>query len=98
MSNEKPASHPNDDDPVVWEIVRLQYEFSQLGMLSIWTIYDHPRDFPDNFVARAFTTGPTNEIILATELEQLRDAFDKAGLVCLARNPNDDPNIVETWL
>lgn len=91
-------SPPNDDDPVIFEIIRLQHAFSQLGMLSVWTIYDHPSDFPDSFVARAFTTGPTNEIILATDLEQLREAFDRAGLVCMARNPNDDPKIVETWL
>lgn len=87
-----------DDDPVIFEIVRLQYEFSQLGLLSIWTIYDHPSDFPDNFVARAFTTGPTNEIILATSLEQLRNVFDAAGLVQMQRHPSDDPKIVETWL
>lgn len=27
------------------------------GVLSIWTVYDHPLDFPNEYVARRFTVG-----------------------------------------
>jgi hypothetical protein len=26
--------------------------------LFIWTVYDHPRDFPNSYVARKFSTRP----------------------------------------
>lgn len=67
--------------------------------LSLWTIYDHPRDFPNNYVARRFELEqPTSDVILSSDLESLRAELMARGLVCLTRNPADDPVILETWL
>jgi hypothetical protein len=68
--------------------------------LTIWTVYEHPSDFPDHFVARPFYVGPGldrgNQVLLAETLDELR-ALLPAGLICMARSENDDPVIVEVW-
>lgn len=67
--------------------------------LSLWVIYDHPRDHPDWFVARRWENDrPTDEIVLACRLEQLRKTFARMGKVRIARDMHDDPAIVESWL
>lgn len=68
--------------------------------LSIWTIYDHPIDYPDHFVARCFIgEQPTSSTIVADNIETVRHILCvEMGLVCLTRSPEDDPKIVETWL
>ena len=71
--------------------------------LVMWTIYDHPRDYPDSFVARKFLIAggaptPTSEIILSTSLDKLRAIMVGRGLSCITRSPGDDPVVVETWL
>jgi hypothetical protein len=69
------------------------------GGRAIWTIYDHPRDFPDCFVARKFLHDqPTPEVITAKTLGKLRDEIRRRGLVCLARALGDNSKIVETLL
>ena len=70
--------------------------------LNIWTVYDHPRDQPDVFVARRFEighehAGPTGDVLTAPTLEELREKLP-AGLVCITRQDGDDPAIVESWL
>lgn len=72
-------------------------------MLSIWTLYDHPRDAPESFVARRFAiTGgnsfPTDEIYLSETLEPLRAMMAEKGLVCMPRQEGDDPVIIESWI
>lgn len=72
------------------------------GGLIMWTVYDHPADFPDEFVARAWriTAGkaePTNISFTAPSLEEVR-ALLPPGLALLGRSESDDPKIVETWL
>lgn len=70
--------------------------------LRLWTIYDHPADFPEVFVVRGFTAevgGPIADrhVRTATTLDGARSLVPP-GLVCIARYPTDDPKIVETWL
>lgn len=66
-------------------------------MLELWTIYDHPLDFPDQFVARCFLGDqPTDRYLTADTLEELRRLLPP-GLICFTRDPYDDPAIVETW-
>jgi hypothetical protein len=69
------------------------------GVLSLWTVFDHPKDFPDTFVARRFEAGngPTDDVV-SGELALIREAMTRCGLYRLARAPSDDPKIVETWL
>lgn len=70
--------------------------------LSIWTIYDHPTDIPDYFVARRSIVSSvivvTNDMLHSTDLDELRAELLARGLTKLARFPEDDPKIVETWL
>ncbi len=71
--------------------------------LAIWTVYDHPRDFPGDFVARRFVVDaggarPTDDILTAKSIDVLRDLLEARGLVKLDRSPGDDPKIVESWL
>lgn len=67
--------------------------------MNLWTIYDHPIDFPDKFVARRFENSlPTSEIIITPSLDELRDRFEENGLVCVQRHPHDDPKIIEVWI
>jgi hypothetical protein len=71
--------------------------------VSLWTVYDHPRDYPDVWVARRSEVGvgaaprPTSDMFTAETLDELRALLPR-GLVCLARSPGDDPVIVEVWL
>lgn len=70
--------------------------------LPMFTITDHPTDYPDFFVARLSLTLPAVEItafaIMDPSLERLQETMEALGLVKLARSPQDDPKIVEVWL
>lgn len=77
---------------------------SATGLLSMWTVYDHPTDYPDSFVARlhvidAAGSRPTGSLIVADSLETIRYVLSfELNLTCLTRDPSDDKNIVEVWL
>jgi hypothetical protein len=45
--------------------------------LQLWTVYDHPTDYPTNYVARlsivgAAGTGPTEHLLVSTDLLAIR--------------------------
>ena len=71
--------------------------------LVMYTIYDHPRDYPDNYVVRAFILTSegkqyaSEECKLADSLEEARK-FVPPDKVLTKRYPHDDPVIVETWI
>jgi hypothetical protein len=90
----------NDD---AFDIVILQAEAVKRGRLSIWTVYDRPRDYPTGWVARMFEVSgagprPTGYVIKCMELEPIREKLTRAGLVCLTRQEGDEAQIVESWL
>lgn len=71
--------------------------------LVMWTIYDHPRDFPHCYIAREIHVygnyiEHTSNIIVAPALEYLRAHFMQLGMSKIMRHPTDDAVIVETWL
>lgn len=74
--------------------------------LRMVTIYDHPRDYPLHWVARAYTitagAGPVaGELRLAGSLDEARDLVEElvpTADTCLPRQAGEDPTIVETWL
>lgn len=71
--------------------------------VSIWTVYDKPLDYPEQFVARRFEVfaglaRPTDDVITSLYLERIRMDMQARGLYRLDRNPNDEPCIVECWL
>lgn len=71
---------------------------------AIWVLYDHPRDLPDYFVVRRHTARqdggiePEARAYCFHELATARAWLAQQDLTCLARHPNDDPVILETWL
>lgn len=73
-------------------------------VLSIWTMYDSPADKPGYFVLRRHvllndsTHGPTTEAYCSQDIEPLREMMMQRGLTCMARQPGDEPQIVEIWL
>lgn len=69
------------------------------NQISIWTVYDHPTDYPESFVARRFCgIKATRDRIVVKDLEAIRKTMRALGLRCLARFPEDDPKIIETWI
>ena len=71
----------------------------------IWVVYDHPTDYPDDYVARKFTVThkddkgtPTDEILVSKRLEDIREVMRFKRLIAIARFTVDDPKIIETWL
>jgi len=72
-----------------------------MSSLSMWTVYDHPKDFPNSYVARRFEVdarGPrsTSDLMVSGDLELLRKTLEKRGLYKITRNPDDDACILET--
>lgn len=72
--------------------------------LPIWTVYERPTDYPQGFVARmhvvgrnAEESGPTATAYFGPTLESVRQQLPP-GLVCLGREPADEPQIVESWV
>lgn len=73
------------------------------GTFSVWVVYDHPRDYPDVFVARRHVVhpgrvDPTGDIIISKELNLLRHELRLLGMHSIGRHMCDDLKIVETWL
>lgn len=77
--------------------------------LPMFIVYDHPRDFPGEFVVRAMRlmrqgdkTWTLDEGIVArgATLVEVREQLwaRRPGLVCLSRDEGDDPAIVEVWV
>lgn len=72
-------------------------------ILSIWTVYDHPKDYPLEFVARRWEVHPERElatldVIRNKDLEPIREEMRRRGLFQMNRFAGDDPKIVETWM
>ena len=71
--------------------------------LALWTVYDRPKDYPSNFVARLSLVGTdgvqlTEHLLVSTDLAAIRAELMARGLSCLTRHPDDEPHIVEVWL
>lgn len=73
--------------------------------LPIVTIYESPADHPGKFVARRFfasargVEADKEPLAVVATLEEARNAIpNREALVCMARNPGDEPQIVESWL
>lgn len=91
--------------PETMLITLLQRTASERGMLLIWTVYDHPTDMPDHYVARCFVAAgspgapfPLDHVIKSKNLDTIRDYMEQCGLTKLMRNEGDAPKIIETWL
>jgi hypothetical protein len=70
--------------------------------LVLWVVYDHPSDYPEDWVARQHVIGiagsqPTDRTMIGS-LESIRAALRRSGFVQIDRSETDDPVIVESWL
>lgn len=72
---------------------------------EMWTVYDHPTDYPDHFVARCWEIWGGGRDIVATgrylkadSLDAIRFTLEAWGLTPMMRGEADDPLIVETWI
>lgn len=67
--------------------------------LPLIAIYDHPRDYPNHFVARVFDLDkPLALVALADTLEDIRAVVTALPVSYFPRSPMDDPCIVEVWI
>ena len=73
-------------------------------VLQMWTVYERPRDFPNEFVVREWHVVAGKVIsrqaagaLTAPTLEQARKLVPQ-DCVCMPRQEGDDPVIVETWI
>lgn len=78
---------------------------SAMTALDVWTIFDHPLDYPSSFVVRRASISATgiatlDEVWLFEDLDQCRAFIDETqpGLIMFPRDPSDDPVIVECWM
>ncbi len=70
--------------------------------LSLWTIYEKPKDHPDKYVVRRHViepgkTYPTGDFALFDTLEEAREYIPE-GCTDIGRYDEDDPVIVESWI
>lgn len=72
--------------------------------LLLWTIYERPLDYPDGFVVRLHRVLPgmsvaTNHAVVAESLEEARGLIPgRCSMLRVPRSPQDEPQIVESWL
>jgi len=75
-----------------------------MSALVMWTIYDRPTDFPEDYVARRWVIDAhgacaTDRILVSKhDLQWLREQMIDMHLTVLPRSDGDAPCIVETWL
>lgn len=72
--------------------------------LPIWVIYVKGlAPYPNKYIARkhVITSGEsiaTMDIETGNTLEEVRTLMHGKGLICIARDVDDDPVIIETWI
>lgn len=72
-------------------------DFTEIKCAMI-VIYDHPKDYPNKYVARVWDMNkPTNVVAINERLDILRTLIPGGMIVC-DRNKDDDPCILEVWL
>ena len=74
-----------------------------MQVMYVWQIFEHPADYPDQYVVRRFAVTPgaavpdTEPWCVTTTLRRAR-ASTPRGLYRLGRSPEDEPQILETWI
>lgn len=73
-------------------------------MITFWVIYDHPKDFPTEFVGRRQHIDSKGQLFFDNDLfargPTIEDVRAKVPAGCVRFEPmgEDDPVIVETWM
>ena len=68
-------------------------------VLTIWTIYKDPTDYPGKWVLRGCDVPGTvhEDCVVGDTLEEVQKAVP-FGLIRLSRTEHDDPVIYEIWI
>lgn len=67
--------------------------------LTIWTVYQNPRDHPNRWVLRAHDVpGGARADCVVRKTYQALIQHIPTGCVRMTRWPGDDPMIVESWI
>lgn len=67
-------------------------------IMPMITIYEHPDDYPDKYVARVWDANePTHLITLADTLDEIRKTIPQ-NMVLIQKCRTDEPCIVELWI
>lgn len=77
---------------------------NMLRPISIWTVYEHPDDFPDNYVARRFEVlagevNATDQVIVTNSLPALQQHLRQyhGELHAVPVLADDDCKVIEVW-
>lgn len=70
-----------------------------------YAVYDHPKDFPNDFVVRRWfidlhsgKTTPEEELFMKSkDIDEIRGRLREMQLYRINRCKDDDPIILETW-
>jgi hypothetical protein len=77
----------------------MSLEEARIFFPPMWTIYDHPKDYPHHFVVRRWYGLTPDYAAQCDTLGEARQYIaDQGGCVALKRDEHDDPVIIETWL
>jgi hypothetical protein len=79
--------------------------FDACPFLVIYTIYHSPLDYPGEWIVRRVVVRPYVPVPIpepvacrCRSLNEAREPFIHSGLHRMPRWPNDEPQIVETWM
>ena len=64
-------------------------------MIELWTIYERPD--PLGYMAVRSPVGERMHLVMSSYLETLRAELTARGLTRIAKDPGDDPAIVELY-
>lgn len=73
-------------------------------VLTVWTIYDRPRDHPQGVLVRGWAIparGPATPHPQGrrfASVDEARRELCGRGLYCIGRYAQDEPQIVESWI
>lgn len=75
------------------------------GNLAIYTVYDHPMDYPNSYVVKKWicNVNPSVQdagfLMVGQDIEKIRDVLiGEMGLTPLSRSIDDDPVILENYI
>ncbi len=88
------------DEHRIADLLRPGSEGRENDVNCLWTVYDHPTDYPDWFVARQFLvpSHPTHRIILAKTVEEIHERLGRYGMMWWPRDESDEPQIMGCYL
>lgn len=93
--------HEREDKKMMTKIVDSikEVDLSDFKLPTI-AIYEHPKDYPEYYVARVFDMGkPIDTIILKDTLAAVQeDVKENTKMMFFSRGTEDDPCIVGAWI